>query len=233
MQNREKGNYRVLTSESPWENRGTIQLNMHHKDPVLRELFLDKRFRIAISVAVNREEINQIVYQGQGVPSQVAPAPGPPFYGDGPDFKVYTEYDPEMANELLDEIGLTERDSEDYRLRPDGEEWLLIVNPSSNYPSGNVDITEMYKQYWEDIGIKTVVKPLELGIFRERASANEYDMFVAWGLSVGNIFTAPDGMQVPLGGGWYFTGPLWDIWMSTDGELGIEPPEEIKRTFDL
>ena len=233
MQNREKGDYRVLTFEAPWENRGVIQLNMHHKDPVLRELFLDKKFRTAVSVALNREEISQIVFQGFGTPSQVAPSSGYPYYGEGPVFKVHTQYDPELANELLDEIGLTERDSEGYRLRPDGKEMLLILNPSSDYPDGVVDMTEMYKKYLNDVGIKTVVKPLGLNLFRERASANEYDVLIAWGLGVGKIFSAPDGMQVPLGGGWYFTGPLWDIWMASDGEAGIEPPEEIKRTFDL
>ena len=79
--------------------------NINHKDPVMRAIFSDRRFRIALSYAVNRTEINKIVCRDKGTPRQAAPLKESEFYSASYE-KAYTEFDPAKANALLDEMGL-------------------------------------------------------------------------------------------------------------------------------
>ena len=73
------------------------------------DLLRNKDFRVALSYAINRNEIKEAAFLGLGQPRQPVAAPWHPYYpGDEWAFK-YTEYDPAKANELLDGIGLTER----------------------------------------------------------------------------------------------------------------------------
>ena len=62
MENRDKGNYRVLKWTEPIMS--CIYVNQNVKDPVLREIFEDSRFRMALSYAINREEINDLFFYG-------------------------------------------------------------------------------------------------------------------------------------------------------------------------
>ncbi len=57
-------------------------LNLTVQDPVKNALFNDKNFRIALSHAINRPELIDIIYVGQGEPFQVAPRPESQFYDE-------------------------------------------------------------------------------------------------------------------------------------------------------
>src|SRR5690606_136029 len=72
-QNREKGGYRFQTVISADSNTNAISLNLTHKDPIKREIYGNKDFRIALSHAINRQEIIDLVYITQGKPAQVGP----------------------------------------------------------------------------------------------------------------------------------------------------------------
>ncbi len=83
--------------------------NLNVNDPVWRSLMRDLRFRRALSLAVNRHEINQVIYFGLAIEGQNTVLPqarsmNPPTARPGP------QYDPVEANRLLDVIGLTKRD---------------------------------------------------------------------------------------------------------------------------
>ena len=79
-ENRDKGGYQMIQCISLGKNFGSIFFNYHHKDPQLREIFWDKRFRVAMSVAINREEISDLIYMGLAPPSQPAAPEGTAWY---------------------------------------------------------------------------------------------------------------------------------------------------------
>ncbi len=54
-------------------NEMIIALNLTHKDPTKRQIFQNKDFRIGLSYAVNRQEIIDVVFVGQGEAWQAAP----------------------------------------------------------------------------------------------------------------------------------------------------------------
>ena len=64
MQNAEKADYRIINTATAMHNTHTHVFNYTHPDPVMRELFLDKRFRVALSIAINREELNNLLHKG-------------------------------------------------------------------------------------------------------------------------------------------------------------------------
>src|SRR5690606_14004343 len=72
-QTRESGDYKFFDMYSELVNAATITLNMTQPDPVKREIYSNKDFRIGLSHAINRQEIIDTVYRGQGEPWQMSP----------------------------------------------------------------------------------------------------------------------------------------------------------------
>ena len=106
-ENEERGGYRTLTYIHDKEQSAIISINLTNKDPNIRAVVSDARFRKAMSYALNRNDINELVYGGlAGPPSQVVPFPESPFHL-AELASAYVEYDPEQANAMLDEMGLT------------------------------------------------------------------------------------------------------------------------------
>lgn len=235
MDNRENGDYHTVrvTEGLGAANIGTMHVNVSHKNPAKRELFNNLDFRKALSVALNRQEIVDVGYRGVGIPSQVSPATGPPYYGERPEFKeYYTQYDPDLANELLDGIGLTARDSEGYRLGLDGKKLLITLNVISHWVPELPDVADMYKIYFAAVGINTIVKPAPEEPIYEIVNALEHDIFIRT-FNGGNWLQSPaNGYLFPRGTGWHVA-PAWARWLLTDGEQGEEPPAWVKRLNEI
>jgi len=227
MEYQKKGDYRVINMLSLGSNYYTIFLNYHHKDPVLRKLFRDKRFRIALSVAINRNEVSTLITKGTAAPSQVAPGPETSALYEERIAKLYTGYDPKRANQLLDEIGLKWDKSHEYRLRSDGKR-LRVVIIAELHPLGNVEAMELVKGYWKNVGIQVVVKPITYPLWNTRTMACEHDI-VAYAVTVGYSRLLPiTGQVFPLDQ-YFYTAPMWGLWFSTNGKSGEEPPAELKQ----
>jgi len=231
MQNREKGDYRVIPVMIPQSNLCCIFLNYHCKDPVLRKLFRDKRFRIALSIAINRKEISELLFMGFNEPSQVCPFKGTAWY-DERVTKLYTEYNPERANRLLDEIGLKWDKNHEYRLRPDGERLRFVNNVNLGWPRENVEVQELIKGYWKKIGIETVVKPLAGKLWVARITAAEHEVASYAGGNCWPGHLPIDVSNFPISN-YYYPAPLWGLWFATNGKSGEEPPTELKHVMEL
>ena len=209
--------------------------NITHKDAEKRKIYGDLRFRQAMSLAMNRDEINEIVYLGQGVPMQALPADfTTTTFVEEKYVTQFTEYDPDRANELLDEMGLTERDSDGFRLRFDGEPLVVLLQYCPQ--GGPTDVHELAKGYWEAVGVRTEIKEVTSDVFRAQKGVNEHDLdawvndYAAGPKIAGDtqIFYPPFGIPINKR-----TGILWDDWVRTEGAEGIEPPEDILRLYDL
>ena len=232
MENKDKGNYRVLKWTSAEGSNALLMPNLNHKDPVLRKLFENIDFRRALSLAINRDEINQIAYLGMGRPKQAAVIPQSPYYKEEYE-KAYAEYDPARASQLLDKIGLTKRDKDGFRLRPDGKTLTVTLEYAPLFGPWT-DVTAMVKKYWESIGIKTLIKEESRDLFNARAQAGELDIGI-WTMDrcltplVEPLYWVP-GM--PSGTPPNNANEYWR-WYRTGGKEGEKPPEDIVKVYQL
>ncbi len=231
-ENKAKGGYRLIKQTHTSMNSMIIILNLNHKDPVLRKLFNDKRFRIALSHAINRQEIIDLVYMGIAEPWQVSPRRGTPYFYE-PAAKNYIEYDPKKANQLLDEIGLTKRDKDGFRLRPDGKALEVTIEIGQDKTDW-IDSCEMIKKYWQAVGIKVATKVEDRSLWQTRTAAGEHDIVVWWGDSG----TGYEPLILPF---WYLPcnhpssrqAPLWALWYQSGGKQGETPPPEVRHQMAL
>ena len=222
--------YRRIQYWWPGGEQGLILFNFSHQDPVLKELQNDKRFRIALSHAIDRDEINQTFYKGLGVPSQPTVQAGPPFHGENL-FKVYLDHDPQQANDLLDEMGLDKRDGDGYRLRSDGERLRMQIYVMPLGQSN--EIAELYKDYWKEIGIEIVNRAGTWDAFGAVYNSGEFDLIMfPFGLAGRPMNPLVRGEVVPVGT-WFSPNAPWAAWLNSDGDEGDEPPAALKRIAEL
>jgi len=231
MQYREQGDYR-LTSRLPCgTNHGTIYFNFWHKDPAIRELYRNKQFRIALSTAIDREEVSVLLWKGIGIPSQAFPPEGMPWYEE--EFcKSYTEYNPDKANEILDELGLKWDEKHEYRLLSNGKR-LEFVLVNRGWPPDAPDIMDLLtSKYWKQIGLKIVPKIIEGGLWGSIREACDYDLACE---AQNRGFVGMPPVIYPSVFPIYLDAwcQKWTLWFISDGKEGEEPPQDVKRLMEL
>ena len=169
-ENETQGNYRMIPIPGVQGNELVLAVNLNHPDDGLRKIFQDVRFRRALSLAINREEIHETLFFGLGVPLQATVSPDASYYkkewGE-----AYIQYDPGEANRLLDEMGLMKRDKDGFRIGPDGKTLLLIVDYRLDKLTTGL---ELIKEYWDAVGVKVLVKLLESSLFMDQQLTNKH-----------------------------------------------------------
>jgi peptide/nickel transport system substrate-binding protein len=209
-----------------------IYPNLNANDEVWRELFRDVRFRRALSLAVDRDEINQIMYFGLAMGGANTVLPQSPLYK--PEYRdAWAGYDLDQANALLDEIGLTERSSDGLRLLPDGRPMELVVETAGE-ESEQSDILELVEESWLKLGVRIHTKPSQREVLRNRVFAGDALMSIWFGLENGiptadmapSEFAPTSQQQLQ----W----PKWGQYHETKGSAG-EPPDtpEAKKLMEL
>ncbi|MFK7994083.1 MAG: ABC transporter substrate-binding protein [Granulosicoccus sp.] len=154
--------------------------NLNCRDEVWRQLFQDVRFRRALSLAINRREINQVIYYGLAHESADTVLPESPLYK--PEYaSAWTSYDQEQANNLLDELGLTERAKNGTRLLPDGRLANITVE-SAGESTLETDVLELITDHFRQIGIALFIRASQRDIFRSRVTGGDVLMSVWQGL---------------------------------------------------
>ncbi|HEX2906558.1 MAG TPA: ABC transporter substrate-binding protein [Phototrophicaceae bacterium] len=173
-ENEDAGDYHVVTWRSASTN--AFHPNISHPDPEKAALFDTAEFREALSIAINRQELNDLVYNGLLKPRQASPVSGSPQYM--PEFESkWIEYDPDRANQLLDGLGFTERDADGYRMK-DGKTLGFTITYTEALGSMNPDEVGVVSSYWEAIGIKVSQEVLERSLLEERDQAGDIEVGV-------------------------------------------------------
>ncbi len=236
-ENEEQGDYRVLI---PTEARGgpALYLNWDTPKENLRPLIRNKDFRIALSVAINREEINETLYHGTQEPQSYTFTAGSMYY-DADLAKMYTEYDPERAKQTFDELGLVDNDGDGIREYEDGTPVTITIWVRVGQ-SLQTDVSELVAEQWQDVGINGVVNAVERSLLSAQCTEPEgpvHDALVwqtggaSTPLRRSNRWGAQEG---GLPGGevcwWQCSANRWFL---TDGEEGEEPDPGIKRIQEL
>ena len=164
-----------------WETGKGSQIalypNLNYEDPVWRDIFRDVRFRRALSLAINREEINQAIYYGLARVSANTVLPKSKLYK--PEYaNAWTAFDLEKANALLDEMGLDKRARDGVRLLPDGRRAEIIV-ASAGESTEESDVIQLIHDTWLAAGIKIYPRSSQRDIFRRRVFAGQ-TMISVW-----------------------------------------------------
>lgn len=227
MENRRQADYRVLRDATPGNT--VLYMNQHSKDPVLRGILKDRRFRIAMSLAVNREELIFLMYSGMAEPSRGVASPYDPYYL--PEFEEkYIEYDPERANALLDEAGL-KRGPNGMRHLPDGRPFRQMLHVFRSESGTSAQLWQLVADYYRDVGLDFIVKVEAIVLSRLQVSNGNSDF---WAYSNSGLHWVTDPVwYVPLQRSSFFC-PLYGRYVESDGKdtIGVKPPPEFQRLLD-
>jgi len=225
-------NYRTYVWNRIYGVDVVIQPNLTCLDPELRDMFRDFRFRKALSFAINREEINTIVYFGRATPRQTTVIPSSRFFE--PEFAdAYIEYRPDEARRLLDEMGIQDRNIDGIRERHDGKP-LSITLEFFDFETPKGITMELVSEYWRDIGIQLNLKQVAPGLQGSRARANQMEMTLWHADRTSDIlFPSEPFWFVPMHNSWEECHwPLWSTYYLSDGERGEAPPPQLQQLVD-
>ena len=221
-----KGGYRVMLWPSTGADAVLMINHTYNEDPVIAKLLNDVRFKRALSLAINREEINQLYALGLARATQYSPSTTDPVY-EKRYSEAYSKFDPATANKLLDSIGLVKRDKDGYRLRPDGKRLTISILVATDWPMHS-DICEMLRKYWKDIGIELLIQPTSFELRSQRIAANAHQI-VIWKIDVlfyPHYINLARGAMSAFSEGPDAVGPLWRDWELSGGKSGVKPPED-------
>ncbi len=222
LENQEKNDFTV--SIRPQIRIGTFSFNVTSDDLGKREAFGNLKFRQAMSVAINRAELNEVAFFGLGTPTQYVPfSPSPAFVTEDMT-QHFAQFDPEMSKSLLDEIGMVDTDGDGMRELPNGD--TLVLNLQFSTQGISAKLVELVGQAWKDVGVNTTVKEVTTDEYRSAQSANKLDV---------TMYNKGQPLAVILGNSELFTPPfenyfgqrtamLWSEYIDTNGSAGVKPP---------
>lgn len=230
MDGMEKGNYTVQLA--PTVAMPVFSFNVTSEDPAKREVFGNLEFRKAMSIAMDRDQLNEVAFFGQGQPKQyVGFSPTPEFIDPALE-KLHTEFDPDGAKAILDGIGMVDTDGDGFRELPNGDKIVLNMQFATQGIGG--EVVELVAQNWADVGVQTTVKEVTPDEYRSAQSSNQLDVG-AWekGQPVG-IVVGNNELWVPPFENYFGhrTGMLWAEWVDSSGASGVEPPEFVKGLIE-
>jgi peptide/nickel transport system substrate-binding protein len=195
--------------------------NLNVNDETWRTLVRDLRFRRALSLAVNRHEINQAIYFGLAIEGQNTVLPQSPLY-EAEYRSAWANFDLREANRLLDSIGLTARDSDGTRLLPDHRPMEIIVE-NSGESTEQSDVLELIRDSWRGIGVRLFAKPLQLTLFRRRVFSGETLMSINKGIENGLATAAMSPSEFAPTSQQQLQWPQWGQYYETKGKAGETP----------
>ena len=228
QENAEAGDYHMLLWTTASASELTFFPNQSYPDPKYRELMQNLKFRQALSLAIDRDTLNEVVWLGQAIPRTISVVRDSALFQEDIE-NIYGEFDPNAAKALLDEIGLPVG-AGGKRTFPDGSPLQLVVETS--YTSGaSLDGIQLVAENWEAIGLNVSVETMSRDVYWPRACANEV-MIGVWGTDRGLVPMIDPIYQFPFDERSWM-GPSFGIWYKTMGQEGEEPTPELKELMDL
>ena len=235
IENQQKGNYTVRLDPALNGSDSTLHVSQTFEaDPEIAKWLRTRDFRMALSMGINRDQLNETFWLGTGKPGNGLPDPAMPF-SPGEEYNMKNaKYDMAAANALLDKIGLDKKDGEGFRQRTDGKGKLtleLITVGGQFVPY--TKHAEMIREQWRKIGIDANVKELERSLAFQRSKNNENQI----------MFWANDGSEfiylfprhaLPVDPAECHMGQAIADWFASNGAAGKAPTDpELKKALDL
>jgi peptide/nickel transport system substrate-binding protein len=235
LENRAKGGYEVHLDPALNGSDATLQTNQaYDADPEIARWLQTRDFRRALSMGIDREQLNETFWVGVGTPGSVAPSETVP-YSPGLEWrKKWSTLDVKASNALLDKIGLAKKDGEGYRLRADGKGRLrLELQTSAGAFVPHTQIAEMIKEQWKKIGVQADVKEMERSLFFTRVSSNEHQIAL-WANDGSEVLYLFPRHALPLDPVEALLGTPIARWYASNGAQGKAPKDaQMIRALDL
>ncbi|WP_119166441.1 ABC transporter substrate-binding protein [Algihabitans albus] len=198
-----------------------IYPNLNTAEPGLRRLIRTTDFRLALSLAIDRGEINQVIYQGLALPGANSVLPDSLLYR--PALRgAWAQHDPQAANVLLDGLALDRRDSKGYRLNRDGERLTVIVEAGDTDPA-EIDVLELIRSHWREIGVELLIRSRGRSALRNSIQAGETAFSVFYGFANGLARPSMSPKELAPTGDRQNHWPLWGLHYESNGSKGEAP----------
>ncbi len=212
-----------------WANGAASQIaiypNLNFNDPTWQSVIRDVRFRRALSLSIDRRMINRALYFGLAREGGMTVLERSPLFEEA-HLASWAAYDPAMANELLDEMGLTGRDSRGVRLLPDGRPMEFVIETAGERQEVE-NALAIITDTWREIGVKLVMRPLDRDILRNRvfAGVSMASVWYGWDNGVPSENTPPDYLA-PVQQE-FLAWPKWGQYHQTMGQAGTPPDMDV------
>jgi peptide/nickel transport system substrate-binding protein len=210
LQNEAKGGYNTVLLETH-SDPSNIFMNETFDDKNWQTVVQDLRFRQALSLAMDRQEIVDNVYYGYAAISSETVDP------------AYAKQDIDKANALLDAMGLTKKDADGFRLYPDGSPMNILLENGQEAPDFT-PIADLVAANAKKVGIRIQPKSIDPNLRGQKESANQLQMYIFWSHDRGVDNDVTDPAKV---------GMLYADWLQSGGKKGVEPPDWIKKAIDI
>lgn len=194
----------------------------------VQRLMRDKSFRQALSLGMDRVTQNDILGVGLSTPAQSVLLPTSPG-GSEATSSAYTKMDRVKANKMLDALGLTKRDSENYRLGKDGQNLTFLVH----FQAGRKISEEgaiLMKADMDKIGLRFIMRSDEKSYFEQIRRGGDYQMV---------LHNNTSGLNPLFGANNYFPvmsennyAPKQSAYYLSKGESGIKLTPEMQELAD-
>lgn len=215
--------------------------NLNYAEPVWQAVLREPNVRRALSMSIDREEINEILYVGMATPSNNTVRPESPLYKSEYRSK-YTHLDYKEANRVLDKVrftmpdgkegGLNKRNGRGVRLLPDGRP-MIIVLETAGESTEETDVLRLVADSWKKIGVEMVTRPQTREILRGRIYSGETMMTIWSGLEN----SLPDARSNPAELACLSQSVLWcpkfGQYRETGGKSGEPIPESLAVVQEL
>jgi peptide/nickel transport system substrate-binding protein len=202
--------------------------NQSFADPQYRELFSNLKFRQALSLAIDRDLINEVAFLGQANPRTITVVKDSALFQ--PELENYfADYDVDGAKALLDEIGLKKGGDGNYTFA-DGKPIELVVETYQT-SGAQLDVIELVAENWRAVGLNTTVETMSRDIYWPRAGANEVKI-ATWGTDRGLVPMIDPIYQFPFDERSWMA-PAFGTFYKTGGKEGEAPSAEMKELQDL
>lgn len=220
-----RNDYTVRLWQTASASQHALYPNLNASDATWRALMRDARFRRALSLAIDRHEINQAIYFGLAKEGQNTVLPASALYK--PEYRAaWAKFDLPAANKLLDELGFAERNDEGIRLFPNGDPLQIIVE-SSGKSTEEADVLELIRDTWREAGIKLFAKPSQLTVFRNRVFTGSAVMSISKGLDNGLLTANMPPVEFCPVSQQQLQWPKWGQYFQDNGRAGEAPDTKL------
>ena len=219
-QSERQNNYRTLLWRPGKGAHFALFPNLNVSDPVWRQVLRDVRFRRALSLAIDRSLVNQVLYFGLAIESNNTVLPQSPLFREAYRDR-WARYDRKQASALLDEIGL-KRGKDGVRRLPDGRPLELIVETAGE-STEHTDVLELVRETWREVGIKLYSKPSQREAWRNRIYSGETVMSAWSGLENGLATPENSPDELAPTSQTQYQWPKYGQYFETGGKAGEAP----------
>ena len=235
MENADRGGYRVALDPGFNGSDSMLYVNMSYRqDPEIRKWLQNVDFRRALSMGIDRGQLNEAFWLGLGVISTSIPSPEIP-ESPGEEYRLrWAELNVKKANAMLDAIGLSKKDGEGFRLRTDNGQRLRVqIDVAQTLTPTWPQQAEMILQQWKAIGIYADTKLFERGLFYTRIRNDDHQLTIFTNNGSESLFLYPNPV-LPVDPISSQGGAAIAKWWASNGAAGIAPEDPLLvKAFDL